>query len=103
MRVLACVKAIAALFIGNTTETITVPILVDSSAAVSMNTSEQPTRRTRHVESRFWFGKQAIKEGRASLIKVDGKTQQAADPGTKNFQALEAQPYLDLFEAPYYT
>ena len=103
MRVLACVKTITALFLGNATGNVTVPILVDSSAAISMNTSEQPTRRTRHVESRFWFGKQAIQEGRANLVKVDGKTQQAADIGTKNFQAQEARPYLELFEAPYYT
>ena len=92
-------KAFAPLFMNNPNDTLTVPILVDSNAAIAMNTSDQPTRRTRHVESRFWFGKQAIQEGKAAFVKVDGKTQQAADPGTKNQQASEYEPYMDLFEA----
>lgn len=99
MKILSTMKAFAPLFMGNPNDTLTVPILVDSNAAIAMNTSDQPTRRTRHVESRFWFGKQAIQEGKAAFVKVDGKTQQAADPGTKNQQAPEYEHYMDLFEA----
>ena len=57
----------------------------------------------RHIESRFWFGRSAVQSGRAKFIKVDGKTQQPADLGTKNIQEKDAHKYLDLFEAPYYT
>ena len=81
----------------------TVPICVDNSAALIMNESDNTSRRVRHVESRYWFGKTARQRGLVKFIKVDGKTQQPADLGTKNVQDSEARPYLDLFEAPYYT
>ena len=103
MKVLSTMKVFAPLFLGDDDATLTVPILVDSTAAISMNTSDQPSRRTRHVASRFWFGKQAVKEGKAAFVKVDGKTQQAADPGTKNQQAQEYAPYMSLFEARSHT
>ena len=81
----------------------TIPICVDNNAAIVMNQSENITRRVRHVESRFWYGRQAVQSGEVKFIKVDGKTEQPADIGTKNMQEKDARKYLDLFEAPYYT
>ena len=34
----------------------TVPICMDSQAAIQMNESDNPTRKTRHIESRYWYG-----------------------------------------------
>ena len=78
----------------------TVPICVDSTAAIAMNNSENPTKKTRHVESRYWYGRTSIQEGHAKLIKVDGATQQPADIGTKNQSDKETKYYRYLFEAP---
>ena len=102
MKILSTMKDFAPLFMKDSNDTLTVPNLVDSNAAIPMNTSDQPTRRTHHVESRSWFGKQAVQEGKAAFVKVDGKKQQAADPGTKNQQLSEYKSYVELFEAPSY-
>ena len=81
----------------------TIPVCVDNNAAITMNESENITRRVRHVESRQWFGRKATQDGRVKWVKVDGKTQQPADLGTKPVPSGEAKPYLSWFEAPYYT
>ena len=103
MRMLYTKRVISHLLHGEKDVDLTVPICVDNSAAIIMNTSDAPTRRTRHVESRYWFGKQAVQQGHAKFVKVDGASQQPADIGTKNFQAKDSLYYLTLFEAPYYT
>ena len=72
-----------------------------SSAAICMNLSENPTKRTRHVDTRYWYGCTSIAEGHAALVKVDGKTQQPANPGTNNMRDRESQYYRYLFESPY--
>ena len=81
----------------------TIPICVDNNAAITMNESDNITRRVRHVESRYWYGRQAVQAGEVKFIKVSGQTEQPADIGTKNMQEKDARKYLDLFEAPYYT
>ena len=81
----------------------TIPIFVDSNAAIAMNESDNITRRARHIESRYWYGRLAVQRGEIRFIKVNGKTQQPADIGTKNVQEKDARKYLNLFEAPYYT
>ena len=87
MRVLHAKKAISHLLHGEKDVDLTVPICVNNLAAVIMNTSDAPTHCTRHMESRCWFGKQAIQQGHAKFVKVDGALQQPANDGTKNFQA----------------
>ena len=100
MRILYTMKAIKKIFMGSTEATYTVPVLVDSSAAIAMNTSENPSRRTRHVASRHWFARQSQQQGHTALVKVDGKTQQPADIGTKLFKEDDSAYYRALFEAP---
>ena len=100
MRMRYTKKAIAKILFGSEDTQLTVPVGVDSTAAIAMNTSENPTRKTRHVESRYWYAKSSIREGHAARVKVDGATQQPADPGTKNQNDRETQYYRYLFEAP---
>ena len=95
-------KAICNILYGNPNYDYTIPIFVDSSAAIAMNTTDKPTKRTRHIESRYWYGKQQCAQGRAKLYKVDGATQQAADIGTKIIQAHESRYYRYLFEGEHF-
>ena len=96
-------KALSQLWFREDDAPYTVPILVDNSAAITMSKSDQLTRNTCHIESCYWFNRQAVQQGKVAYVKVDGKTQQPADLGTKNIQARDAAPYLNLFEAPYFT
>lgn len=101
MRMRFTKKAICKILFMDQNAPLTVPVLVDSSAAICMNLSENPTKRTRHIDTRYWYGRASIAEGHAALVKVDGKTQQPADPGTKNMRDRESQYYRYLFESPY--
>ena len=102
MRMRFTKKAICKILFMDENAPLTVPILVDSSAAIAMNLSKNPTKRTRHVDTRYWYGRTSIMDGHAALVKVDGATQQAADPGTKNMRDRESQYYRYLFECPYW-
>ena len=93
-------KAISAILHGDQEYPYTIPILVDSSAAIAMNTSDNPTRKTRHIEGRYWYGRQAVSKGLAALYKVPGDKYQPADPGTKNMGDYQTHYYRGLFEAP---
>ena len=103
MRMRYTKKAICKILFMDKDAALTIPVCVDSSAAIAMNTAANPSRKTRHVESRWWYTKSSIREGQVRLVKVDGKTQQPADIGTKNQRDRESQYYRYLFEAPYYS
>jgi hypothetical protein len=90
-RALFTMKAIRKVLFNSEDAPYTIPICVDSTAALAMNVSENPTRKTRHIISRFWFGRQAYQQGLVDYLKVDGNTQQIADMGTKNLQARETR------------
>ena len=79
----------------------TIPVCVDSTAAITMNTSKHPMRKTRHVESRYWYAQDSIMKGDVKLVKVDGATQQPANIGTKNMRDRSSQYYRYPFESPY--
>ena len=70
---------------------------------VCLKFSLETSRRTRHVESRYWHAKSCVEAGHITFVKVDGKTQQPADLGTKNQTSEETAHHRSLFEAPYYT
>ena len=59
------------------------PICMDSQAAIQMNESDNPTRKTRHIESRYWYGRLQRERALVAFVMVDGKHEQPADPGTK--------------------
>lgn len=99
MRMKYTKKALMKLLNRSEESQLTVPILVDSTAAIAMNTSDNPSRNTRHVESRFWYAKSAVKEGHAAFVKVEGSTKQPADPGTKIQADTQTAFYRSLFES----
>ena len=99
MRASYVTKILCKLWCDNADASYTVPICVDSSAAKAMNESDCPSRKTRHVESRYWFGKLARQQGRVRYVKVDGDTQQPADIGTKNVLWDKTNHYLPMIEA----
>ena len=53
-------RALSKILLNDFEASWTVPICVDSMAAIAMNQSEAPSCRTRHVESRYWYTKQSI-------------------------------------------
>ena len=71
----------------------TIPVCIDNSAAVTINEAESITHKVRHVESCYWYGRQQVQQGRVKLIKVDGKSEQAADVGMKNVPNKEGKRY----------
>ena len=101
MRMRYTKKAICHILFMDEDAPLTVPILVDSTAAIAMNESDTPTRRTRHVESRYWYGRRSVQAGHAAMVKVDGKTQQPADVGTKNMRDRESIYCRGPFESPH--
>jgi len=96
-------KAIAYILFGNPNYDYTIPICVDSSAGMSMNVKDNPSKKSRHIEVRYWYGRRAVSQGLAKLFKVHGDTQQPADIGTKAKEACESQYYRYLFEADHYS
>ena len=99
MRASYVTKILCKLWYDNADASYTVPICVDSSAAKAMNESDCPSRKTRHVESRCWFGKLARQQGRVRCVKVDGDTQQPADIGAKNVLWDKTNHHLPMIEA----
>jgi hypothetical protein len=94
-------KGIATILFGDPNYDYTIPIIVDSSAAIAMNNSDKPTKRTRHIESRYWYGSLVISQGGAKLYKARGEDQQPADMGTKSKQSKDTEYYRSLFESNY--
>ena len=104
MRVIYIARTIAFILSGKRGyHPYTIPICVDNSAAIMMNESENLSRKVRHVEARYWYGRVACQQGLVTFVKVIGKTQQPADIGTKNVPEVDARPHINMFEAPYYT
>ena len=93
-------SAIAHILWGTSEAQLTVPICVNSSSGVAMNVAEKPTRRTRHVSSRFWCGRAAVEAGHVGFAKVKGDSQMPADPGTKLMNDRQSQHCRCPFEAP---
>ena len=101
MRMRCTKKAMCKILFMSEDAPLTVPICVDSTAAIAMSTSDNVSRKTRHVESRFWYARSSVREGHAALVKVNGASQQPADMGTKPLNERQTQYYRYLFEAPH--
>ena len=101
MRTRFIAKAIFKILFDDPNFDYTVPICVDSQAAIQMNESDNPTRRTRHIESRYWYGRLLRERALVAYVKVNGKEEQPADIGTKITTSEGSVFYRGLFEAPY--
>jgi hypothetical protein len=83
---------------GNPNRNYTIPLLTDTSAAIAMSKNDQDTKRTRHIDRRWLYARQACRSGQISLYHVDGNKFQLADLGTKNVSAGVARDKLNVFE-----
>ena len=77
----------------------TVPFCSDSMAAIAMNNSDRPSRRSRHIERRWFYGRSEVQAARIKLHHV-GADYSMADVGTKNLSHEESAYKLSLMEVP---
>ena len=81
---------------------ITMAAFVDSSSAIAMMNNNKDTKRTRHIQRRVHFVRQAREQGIFYPVKIDGKVN-PADVGTKNLPATDIvthKPHLHVQVAP---
>ena len=79
----------------------TIPFLIDSQAAFDISKNDKVTKRTRHIERRWLYCRNALQSGQISLHHVDGDEYQLADIGTKNLPAQKMAYKLSILEAPH--
>jgi hypothetical protein len=75
------------------------PIILDSTAAVSMALTAKSTSRTRHIDRRFHY----VREGQASnkhKLLWSTNTDQIADIGTKAVTLAALQPTMNIIFVP---
>jgi hypothetical protein len=93
-------KIIMELRFGNPHRPYTLPIFVDSVAAIAINDNDKDTKRTRHIERRFQFTRHAQHRGDVRTYHVSGDKYQLADVGTKNLQASDYDHKMAIMEIP---
>jgi hypothetical protein len=71
----------------------------DSSAAIAMNTSNKPTKRNRHIDRRYFYGREEFL-GAKLLFHHIGADYSLGDLGTKNLQHEESKYKLSIVEYP---
>ena len=99
---LACAytqKAVSDLLFNNPNKPWTVPFLLDSQAAIAMNNSEQPTKRNKHIDKRYFFGRQEKVAGNVEYIYINAHYC-LPDIATKNLSYEEARKKLSYIEYP---
>jgi hypothetical protein len=85
---------------GNPDRPYTVPILIDSSAALAMVHSDKVTAKTRHVARRWQYGRHAQSSGDVIVHHINGDAHQLADIGTKNLSSQTSDSKLALMTLP---
>jgi len=75
----------------------TVPMISDSQAAIAMNSQDKPTRRSRHIERRWFYARQERLASRLAFHHIDAD-HSLADLGTKNLTAEDAAYKLSIVE-----
>jgi len=92
-------KAIADILFDDPDRPWTVPFISDSQAAIAMNNNERPTRRNKHIDSRYFYGRQERQRSRIEFHYLDTKFS-IADIGTKNLPWEESANKLKILEYP---
>ena len=77
----------------------TVPFFSDSEAAIAMNSSEKVTKKSRHIERRWFYAKQEFLASRVMFFHIKDPFS-LADVGTKNLTAEESRFKLSHLEMP---
>jgi hypothetical protein len=85
---------------GNTHRPYTLPIFVDSEAAIAMNLNDKDTKRTRHIQRRWQYTRHAQHRGDIRTYHVNGDLYQLADVGTKNLRASAYEHKMAIMEVP---
>ena len=83
----------------DSTQGLTVPIFVDNTAAIQMQESDRETRRTKHIDRRWWYAKQQYSAGYLKPLHLPGDEYQIADLGTKAVSSDDASYKLSIIEA----
>jgi hypothetical protein len=99
---MACAYArmgIADILFDNPNRPWTIPMISDSSAAIAMNTNDKPTRRNRHIDRRYFYGREEYTASKLTYHHIDAD-HSLADLGTKNLTAEEAAYKLSIVEYP---
>jgi hypothetical protein len=63
---------------------LTIPILIDSTAAEAMTKNDKDTRRTKHIECRWLIHCKYRQAGLIDVLHVNGNEHNVADLGTKS-------------------
>ena len=92
-------KGIADVLFGDPDRPWTIPLMCDSQAAIAMNNNNRPTKRSRHIDRRYFFTRGERQAGRLSLHHID-KDYSLPDIGTKNLVAEESSYKLSIMEVP---
>ena len=85
---------------GNPSTPLTIPFYTDSSAALAITTNEKQTKRTRHIDLRYFYSCQAQSSGLISTHHVKGDEFQLADIGTKNLPSSVLFPKDNILVLP---
>jgi hypothetical protein len=77
----------------------TIPMMSDSTAAIAMNSSNKPTKRNRHIDRRYFYGREECLSARLSFHHI-GADYSLGDLGTKNLRPEESRYKLSIVEYP---
>ena len=78
---------------------LTIALFTDSQSAIAMMTSAKDTKRTRHIERRVHFVRQAYEQGLYIPYKIPGEYN-PADIGTKNLNGPSIEGHLPVIHVP---
>ena len=78
---------------------VTIATFVDSSSAIAMMNSDRDTKRTRHIERRVHFVRQAREQGVFTPFKIPGELN-PSDVGTKNLAGPVIESHLPVLHVP---
>jgi hypothetical protein len=97
-----CVGVLAAAHVvfDNSLRPLTVPFLIDSSAALTMSQNEKSTGRTKHIDRRYLIHRHARMNGEITLHHNSGDLYNLADLGTKCLAANDEYKLSILEHAP---
>jgi len=94
-----CKMIVMEILHGDPDSPFTMPLLTDGSSALAVMTNEQNTKRTRHIERRAMYCKEANFKSKIGPSHI-GTDFQLGDPGTKNQTAEESEYLLRVTEGP---
>ena len=90
-------QGVASVLYSNPEALWTVPMISDSTSAILINEKDKPTRRTRHIDRRWFYARDQCLQSRIKFHHVNDEYS-LADLGTKNLSAESAAFKLSIVE-----